>query len=91
MSLSRKKEDKVNNTARFHIMKNRFGPDGITFPCKMIHLQVILKYIDYNTDLEKRKFTCIKTNKFDTDVDKYDKAALKKAYDPNFFTISNNK
>ena len=35
MSLSRKSKDKLNNTARAHIMKNRFGPDGITFPCKM--------------------------------------------------------
>jgi replicative DNA helicase len=32
MSLSRKMEDKVSNTARFHIIKNRFGCDGITFP-----------------------------------------------------------
>jgi hypothetical protein len=32
MSLSRKVEDKVSNTARFHIIKNRFGSDGITLP-----------------------------------------------------------
>jgi replicative DNA helicase len=32
MSLSRKTEDKVSNTARFHVIKNRFGCDGITFP-----------------------------------------------------------
>lgn len=31
ISLSRKKEDKVNNTGRFHIMKNRYGMDGVTF------------------------------------------------------------
>jgi replicative DNA helicase len=35
MSLSRKSKDKLNNTARMYIMKNRFGQDGITFPCKM--------------------------------------------------------
>ena len=35
MSWSRKSKDKLNDTARAHIMKNRFGPDGITFPCKM--------------------------------------------------------
>jgi len=35
MSISRKAKDKLNDTARFHIMKNRFGPDGITFPSKM--------------------------------------------------------
>lgn len=32
MSLSRKIEDKVNGTGRIHVIKNRFGPDGITFP-----------------------------------------------------------
>jgi len=35
MSLSRMSNDKLSNTARFHIMKNRFGVDGITFPAKM--------------------------------------------------------
>jgi replicative DNA helicase len=35
MSLSRKGSDKLNNTARMYIMKNRFGPDGLTFPSKM--------------------------------------------------------
>jgi len=30
-SLSRKKEDKVNGTGRFHVMKNRYGIDGLTF------------------------------------------------------------
>jgi len=35
MSLSRKMSDKQANTARFHVIKNRFGPDGITFPSRM--------------------------------------------------------
>ena len=35
MSLSRKIEDKVGNTGRFHVIKNRFGPDGLTFPAKV--------------------------------------------------------
>ena len=35
MSLSRKVEDKIANTGRFHIIKNRFGPDGITYPAKI--------------------------------------------------------
>ena len=35
MSLSRKTADKVANTARVHIIKNRFGADGMTFPCRM--------------------------------------------------------
>ena len=32
MSMSRKVEDKIANTGRFHIIKNRFGVDGITYP-----------------------------------------------------------
>ena len=35
ISLSRKIEDKIAGTGRFHVIKNRFGPDGITFPSKM--------------------------------------------------------
>ena len=31
ISLSRKKEDKINGTGRFHIMKNRYGMDGMTY------------------------------------------------------------
>jgi len=35
ISLSRKIEDKVANTGRFHVIKNRFGPDGLTYPAKI--------------------------------------------------------
>ncbi len=35
MSLSRKKEDKLNGTGRIHIMKNRYGMDGMTFGAKV--------------------------------------------------------
>ncbi len=35
ISLSRKIEDKISGTGRWHVIKNRFGPDGITFPSKM--------------------------------------------------------
>jgi hypothetical protein len=35
MSWSRKTTDKMTGTGRAHIVKNRFGPDGITLPGKM--------------------------------------------------------
>jgi hypothetical protein len=35
MSLSRKRLDKVNGTGRAHIMKNRYGGDGMTYPVKI--------------------------------------------------------
>ena len=35
LSLMRNLNDKANNTARFHVIKNRVGPDGITLFSKM--------------------------------------------------------
>ncbi len=35
MSVSRNTTDKANNTARCHVIKNRFGPDGITLYSNM--------------------------------------------------------
>ena len=35
VSVSRKVEDKIANTSRFHVIKNRFGIDGVTFPSSM--------------------------------------------------------
>jgi len=35
LSLSRKRQDKVNGTGRFHIMKNRYGMDGMTYFAKI--------------------------------------------------------
>jgi len=46
LSLSRKTEDKLTNTARFHIVKNRFGQDGITFPTRMDTARGIIEVYD---------------------------------------------
>jgi replicative DNA helicase len=35
LSLSRKIKDKLAGTGRFHVIKNRFGPDGINLPSKI--------------------------------------------------------
>ena len=47
MSMSRKVEDKIANTGRFHVIKNRFGVDGITFPATINtntgHIQIFDK------------------------------------------------
>ena len=45
MSLSRKATDKVSNTGRFHVIKNRFGADGMTFPSRVDTSSVLLKYM----------------------------------------------
>jgi replicative DNA helicase len=34
-SLARKRKDKVNGTGRWHVMKNRYGTDGLTFSSKI--------------------------------------------------------
>ena len=48
ISLSRQKEDKVLGTGRFHIMKNRYGQDGMTYNVKMDtnngHIQIADEY-----------------------------------------------
>lgn len=49
MSLSRKIEDKVAGTGRWHVIKNRFGPDGITLPSKINASNGSMEIFDQNT------------------------------------------
>ena len=81
MSLSRKKEDKVNNTGRFHIMKNRYGMDGLTFSVNADTSTGHFEVYDYkdNEDTENL-IPSSKSNKFDTDVDTFDKQLLRKKF-----------
>lgn len=60
MSLSRKKSDKLSNTGRFHVIKNRFGQDGITFPAIMDteHGRIVL----YDSDSPKGGELMMKMN-----------------------------
>ena len=41
MSVSRKVEDKIANTGRFHVIKNRFGPDGLSNLFKYFSLKAV--------------------------------------------------
>ena len=62
ISLSRHKEDKVLGTGRIHIMKNRYGDDGMTYDVKMdtnnghIEFEGIVKVSDMLEDLGKAKY-----------------------------------
>ena len=82
MSLSRKKEDKVNNTGRFHLMKNRYGMDGITFGVEADtstgHFVVKSEY--FEGDESETMAPTTRSNKFDTDVDTFDKQLLRKKF-----------
>lgn len=82
MSLSRKKEDKVNNTGRFHIMKNRYGMDGLTFSVKADTSTGHFEVFDYNDSEgeEENLSPSPQSNKFDTNVDKFDKQLLRKKF-----------
>ena len=79
MSLSRKKEDKVKGTGRFHIMKNRYGMDGLTFAVKADTATGHFEVHNYSTDLDEDEELAptVQTNRFDTDTDKFDKALLR--------------
>jgi len=78
MSISRKSKDKLNNTARFHIMKNRFGPDGITFPSKMDTNNGFIEVYDGNSS------DGIMTQKESADGGQMEKKLLHKKYVENF-------
>lgn len=80
MSLSRKKEDKVNGTGRFHIMKNRYGMDGLTFSVKADTSTGHFEVFDYQDSEETTSPPKTQSNVFDTDVDRFDKQLLRKKF-----------
>jgi replicative DNA helicase len=53
MSLSRKVNDKIGGTGRFHTIKNRFGPDGMTFPSKINTMNGNIEIYEPNSDMGK--------------------------------------
>ena len=82
MSLSRKKEDKVNNTGRFHLMKNRYGMDGLTFGIEADTStgHFIVKDEYFEGEESETLVPSTRSNKFDTNVDTFDKAQLRKKF-----------
>ena len=66
MSLSRRMEDKLNDTARIHIIKNRFGPDGLTYNASFDTSCGALEL--YETNSEEGKELQKKLEKGDDDV-----------------------
>lgn len=77
VSLSRKRKDKINGTGRFHIMGNRFGPDGISFSAQINtsngHIDINEKPLDDDFDTPKQG------NKFD-DFDDDEKDILRQKF-----------
>ena len=58
MSMSRKVEDKIANTGRFHVIKNRFGVDGVTYPATINtntgHIQIFDKQTQQGKDVQSK-------------------------------------
>jgi len=51
-SLSRQKEDKVLGTGRVHVMKNRYGQDGMTYNIKMNTNNGHIQFLEKATEEE---------------------------------------
>ena len=83
ISLSRKKADKVNGTGRFHIMKNRYGIDGLTFGVEADTSTGHFVVKDYNPEDYEKEPTPTTTKGFG-EVDEYDRKALAN----QFFTLN---
>jgi len=79
ISLSRKKADKVNGTGRFHIMKNRYGIDGLTFGVKANTSTGHFEVVDYNPE-DYENDTPQPTNSFNNELDTFDKQSLKSKF-----------
>jgi replicative DNA helicase len=81
-SLSRKRQDKVNGTGRWHIMKNRYGMDGLTYGAKIDtstgHFEIIS-----DAELEDITPPTSQISNFSNGVSESDKAALRQYQ--NFF------
>ena len=75
MSLSRKAKDKVNGTGRFHIMKNRYGMDGLTFGVKADTSTGHFEVHDYNEDDYESDEPTNQSNSYGS-VDTFDKKML---------------
>ena len=61
MSLSRKVEDKMSGTGRGHVIKNRFGPDGITLPSKINTNNGQFQFFEPQTSQGKQTTQVMKT------------------------------
>ena len=82
ISLSRQRKDKVEGTGRFHIMKNRYGMDGLTFGVKADtstgHFEVSNDLYNEDEDVSDNTPTP-QTNSF-SGIDKFDRSELRNKF-----------
>lgn len=77
LSLSRKKEDKVHGTGRVHVMKNRYGMDGMTFGAK---IDTNNGHIELTEDMPTYEDGTSNTPTTFSQVDNFDKRELAKKF-----------
>lgn len=80
ISLARGRKDKVNGTGRWHFIKNRYGPDGLTFRSKIStsngYIEIDEQPLDDEEIIPKHKN---KTNEF-SNVGEEDKYILRNKF-----------
>ena len=84
MSISRRRQDKAGGTGRFHIMKNRYGMDGVTYAA-VIDTSTGHIHID-NNELSEEDMEKEKPVKLNENFDSFDRDLLKK----KFFELNTN-
>ena len=77
ISLSRKRQDKVNGTGRFHIMKNRYGMDGLTFAVKA---DTSTGHFEVSSQIDDDEEVSTPAPKFSNQIDSVDKALIKQKF-----------
>jgi replicative DNA helicase len=86
ISLSRKKEDKVNGTGRLQIMKNRYGMDGLSYYMKVDtstgHFQVMSQMDE--DDEQNQNTPPPQNNQFSNSISPIDKSIIQQ----RFFELS---
>jgi replicative DNA helicase len=84
ISTSRLRKDKVDNTSRWHIIKNRYGSDGITFSCDFEGSTGVTKITGEYVEEEESDTPQGSTQRTKQDFNNDDKDYLRK----KFFEIS---
>ena len=81
ISLARGRKDRINGTGKWHIMGNRYGPDGLTFNSKIDTSNGQIEIYNQPLDDEEFETQCSnkKTNNF-SNVGEEDKMVLKSKF-----------
>jgi hypothetical protein len=81
LSLARRRQDKVNGTGMWHMMKNRYGADGLTFSSKISTSNGYIEIYDQPLTIEDSDDKGKKNGNFsNNNIDSTDKDILRKKF-----------